>query len=129
MAVSLMAQMLEVANRAAARLAGGRVLIARGSEQLALDVVFGRDEDLVDDGAGGFVRIDHTNRDFIFPARRYVFGGQISEPQEGDRFTVVEQGENDGQVYEVFPLFAKELSCSCDPQGFLIRVHTKRVAP
>jgi hypothetical protein len=116
------------AHRAAARLAGGKVVVEWHGERVVVDAVFGKaNEEADDSGMRGTIRVEFSDRDYIFPAEQLVFAGRIAEPEDGMRFTVVEGDRKLGDSYEARPTPGAKCWRSCDPQGWLIRVHTKLV--
>jgi len=121
----LLDKVLQAAQRASSRVHGGQIIYERGAETVWITATFGRSEFQVE--AADTVRIEHTDRDFIFPAEALILGGRLAAPQQGDRITVVEQEHGDGQLFEVLPADGKQCFRQCDPTGHLIRVYTKRV--
>lgn len=122
-----MARAIAAAQRAAARVQGGAILYQRGNERIRIDdVTFGRTEYQAESADG--VRIEYTDRDFIFPAERLILGGKLATPQKGDKITVVATGGLDGEVFEVLPIDGKRCYRTCDSSGYVIRVYAKRVA-
>jgi len=111
-------------HRANAQLRGARILYARGDARIDLPAAFGNTEYAVD--AAGAVRIEHTDRDFIFEAAEFVLQGELATPQIGDRITVI---GDDGAYGDVFEVMAPPgLQCyHLSGQGILVRVHGKRV--
>jgi hypothetical protein len=77
----------------------------------------------------GSVRLERTDRDFIFPAESLILGGSLATPQRGDWITIVADvadGEIDGQVFEVLAPGGAQPYQLSDTVGTVIRVHTKR---
>jgi len=122
---------IELAHQAASRVAGGTIVYQRGDDRVSIEATFGRTEYQVE--TGKVVRLEHTDRDFIFQAQSLFFDGKLTTPKKGDRVTIVESGE----VFDVFPVrmspaisgqMTAQCFRACDPHGYLIRVHTKQVS-
>jgi hypothetical protein len=122
---SLRARVIAASHRAASHVHGGQIVYQRGDERVWISATFGRSEFTVE--TSDAVRIEHTDRDFIFPAESLTLGGTLATPLKGDRITVVEEEHGDGQVFEVLALAGEKVYRLCDSRGCLIRVHTKRV--
>ena len=69
----------------------------------------------------GRVKLERTDRDFIFPAALLDFGGGAVTPQRGD---VVESG---GECFEVMAPGREPHYRYCDPFQTVLRVHSKFV--
>jgi hypothetical protein len=120
------ARAIGAAQRAASRIQGGQIIYQRGNDRVWIrEATFGQSEFQVE--TSDVVRIEHTDRDFIFPAETLILGGRLATPQKGDRITVVEEEHDDGQVFEVLAPGGAQVYRLCDPHGHLIRVHAKRV--
>jgi hypothetical protein len=128
--MSILSSALEVAHRAAARVAGGRVVAQWQGESLTIEhCVFGRALQVCeDDAGGGAARLEYGQPDLVIEAASLVFGGRIVEPQDGMRFTAVAEGGTYGETYEATPNPGGRCFDNCDPRGVLIRVHAKKVA-
>ena len=73
------------------------------------------------------MRIETTDRDFMFPLKYLILGGQLTRPQRGDRITVVERiGENE-EVFEVLAPGGAQPYTIPDPEGLLLTVYAKRI--
>jgi hypothetical protein len=115
-----------MAARALARAAGGKIVYQRGERRVTIDdATFGRTEYEVE--AGQVVRIEHTDRDFIFPAESLILDGKLAVPQKGDRIAIVEDDHVDKQIFEVLAPAGSQVFKTCDAYGVMIRVHTKRI--
>ena len=127
--MSLLSQILAVAHRAASARNGGRVLWEQDGHSVVLEeVTFGRAFEAADDTAmGGTVRVEYSELDLIFPAADLVLNGVPSQPADGARVTILDEGPGQGDVYEAMPIPGANCYRSCDPQGVLIRVHAKQV--
>ena len=106
--------------------AGGTIVYQRGDCRTSLAATFGRTEFSVEEADSG--RVEYSDRDFIFPARTLTIAGVIVTPQRGDRITVFEEANINGQIFEVLAPGGMQPYRLCDLQGFLMRVHTKRVS-
>jgi hypothetical protein len=123
---TLMERGLDMLARALPETAGGRILYQRGEERIWIEAAFGRSEFQVESADG--VRIEHSDRDFIFPAEALILAGTPATPQRGDRISVVRENRLDLQVFEVLAPGGEQVYRQCDSQGIMIRVHTKRVS-
>lgn len=101
--------------------AGGTIVYARGTSRVSIEAGFGVSEFQTD--TAGSVLIEHTDRDFIFPAASLILGGTLATPQRGDQITVVDESK----VFEVLAPGGAQVYRPCDPQGIAIRVHGKRL--
>ena len=110
-----------------ARASGGRILVEQDGQQVVIaDAVFSRTTYEVTDSSGN-VQLRHTDRDFLVVADRWRIAGKIVDPKDGARITVLEQTRNPSEVYEVMPPPGMQSVERCDPQGYVIRVRTKKV--
>jgi len=98
---------------------GRSIVYQRGASSATITATFSRSE-LVTETTEG-TRLDHTDRDFIFPAASLVLAGVAVTPQKGDRVTVGEE------VFEVLPIDGKQCYRTSDPQGTMIRVFAKKI--
>lgn len=115
----LLGRLILAAHRAAAHVQGGDILYQRGANSVTITATFGRSQFVVE--AAGETRIEHTDRDFLFPAESLVLAGQATVPRKGDRITVA------GEVFEALPVDREQCYRRADPQGNMIRVFTKRI--
>ena len=99
--------------------AGGDIVYSRGASSVTITATFGRSQFMVE--SAGETRIEHTDRDFLFPAASLVLDGVAVTPQKGDRVTV------GAEVFEVLPIDGKQCYRTSDPQGTMIRVFTKKI--
>lgn len=113
---------LAMAARALPAVAGGAVVYSRGANSVELSAGFGKTDFQVE--TADAVRIEHTDRDFIFAAADLILGGTVATPQRGDRIEVIDEEE----TFEVLAPSGAQVYRSCDAEGLMIRVHTKRVA-
>jgi len=111
---------LVLAARALPAAAGGLITYARGAASCQIAATFGRTAFEV--ATASEVRIEHSDRDFNFPAAALVLDDVQSEPEKGDRITAAAGG-----VYEVLAPGREPVWEPCDPAGTLIRVHAKKV--
>ncbi len=110
--------------RASARAAGGKIIYKRGDDRVWIDATYGQTEFQVEENGG--VRLEHTDRDFIFPSASLVLGGSLATPQRGDRIRIVANGHIDGEDFEVLAPGGAQPYRLCDAAGAMIRVHAKR---
>lgn len=122
---TLMQRGLNMLARELPRAAGGKIVYQRGTQRVWLDATFGRTEFAVD--SSDVVRIEHTDRDFIFPAEGLILGGKLATPERGDLITLVEDDHGASQVFEVLSTDGKQCYRTCDTTGHMIRVYTKRI--
>jgi hypothetical protein len=120
---TLMERGLAMATRGGSRAAGGSILYERGDNRLTIDeAVFGQTAFQVEDAGG--IRVEHSDRDFIFPAIAMIFAGSLATPQRGDRVTIIGHDE----VYEVLaPGGAQVYRDTGMPGAMMRRVHTKKL--
>jgi len=122
---TLMERAVTMAARAMPAAAGGDIVYQRGGELSGeIAATFGKTEFQVESAEG--VRIEHTDRDFIFLMANLVVGGVLILPEKGDLITIL--GGPAGEVFEVLAPGGAQVYRACDPAGVLIRVHTKKVA-
>ena len=121
------AHLMLLAHRAASRMQGGWISYEQDGSCWRFRATYGRAPNLADDPArDGAMRIEYGVRDFIFPAHELKTNDALIEPKDGAKITILDEHEPDaGQVYEVMPLPGEKAWHSCDPQGVLLRVHTK----
>jgi len=105
--------------------AGGEVIYQRGDDRVWINATWGRTEFQIEDSDG--VRIEHSDRDFIFAATALILGGTLATPQRGDRVTIVREEHGDQQVFEVLAPGGSQVYRTCDPEGHVLRVHSKRM--
>lgn len=122
---TLLERGLKMLSRSTPGVAGGRIIYQRGTDQIWMEATFGRSEFNVETTEA--VWIESSDRDFIVDAESLILGGKRATPQRGDRITVVEEEHGDRQVFEVLAPAGAQVYRLCDPQGNLIRIHTKRL--
>jgi len=122
---TLMERGMSMLGREIPKVAGGQIVYQRGESRVWIDAAFGVTEFQVEDSGG--VRIEHSDRDFIFAMAGLILDGTIATPQRGDRITIVEDGGVDGQVFEVLAPGGAQVYRLCDAFGQMIRVHTKKL--
>ncbi len=115
----LLGRLILAAHRAAAHVQGGDIVYSRGASSVTITATFGRSQFMVE--SAGETRIEHTDRDFLFPADKLILAGQATVPHKGDRITVA------GEVYEALPVDREQCYRCGDPQGNMIRVFTKKI--
>lgn len=115
-------------GRSAPIAAGGTILYSRGDlcADGLITCVFGRTEFQVSDSSG--VRLEYSDRDFVFSASALGINGELATPQRGDRIEVIREDGLDNETFEVLAPAGSQVYRRCDPNGTLIRVHGKRVA-
>jgi hypothetical protein len=127
----LLALAIAASGRASARLQGGAVEVEwQGQVCLIEHCTFGTAlEQASDNGMSGTVRVEFSDRDFLFPAADLVFDGVQTEPQDRMRFRPLGPDRRPiaGEEYEALPMPGTRCYRSCDPQGLRLRVHTKKV--
>lgn len=123
--MTLSERALSFLSRAAADTAGGQIIYQRANSRVWIDAAFGVAEPQIDDSTGS--RIEHSDRDFIFPSAELTIDGTIATPQRGDRITIVQDGRVDGEVFEVLAPAGMQVYRLSDPTGINIRVHTKKL--
>ena len=121
---------LNLAARAGPTVAGGQIIYSRGTSQIWINATWGQTTFEVD-GTDG-VRVEHTDRDFIFESDKLILDGTRATPAKGDRVTVVGESHGDAAVYEVLSIGNRSGigdGCYrfCDPEERLVRVHGKKV--
>jgi hypothetical protein len=120
------ARAIQAAQRAASRVQGGSIVYQRGESRVTIDrATLGKTEFQVE--ADGAVRIEHTDRDFIFEAESLILGGQIAKPARGDRVTMIEPDGKFGDVYEVLAPAGQQVYRESDQFGVMIRVFGKKL--
>ena len=123
--MSFLESLLTAACRLSSVLSGGAIAYSRGSTSLPFVATYGRALESADDALmRGTDRLEFSDRDFLFPAASL---GSLGEPSDGDLVTIADGGREQGCVYEVMPIPGGRSFRSCDPQGIVIRVHTKLV--
>lgn len=72
-------------------------------------------------------RIEHGERDYLVLPDRYKLGpdGAACEPEEGDRFTSVENGQT--LVFRIMPIVGEPAWRVTEGRRMMYRVHCKRV--
>ena len=124
---TLMERGMKMLASAAPKVAGGQIIYQRGDSRVWIDATFGQTEFQIDEENG--VRIEHSDRDFIFAADALILSGSLATPQRGDRITVVAEEHGDGQVFEVLAPSGSQVYRLVNPEGHVLRVHTKRTTP
>lgn len=127
MSKTLMERGMEMAARQLPKAAGGEVIYSRGDQSVAWDATYGRTEFEVSEADGG-VRIEFSDRDFIGETDRLRLGGQIITPTRGDKITIVNEKHIAEQVFEVLAPGGEQPYRFCGPQGYMMRIHTKKVS-
>lgn len=102
---------------------GVTVTCRRGGDTASLTAVKSVHPVELDGGDGTTVAAERT--DWLIEAADYVFGGQATEPQDGDRIEQVIGSET--HVYEAMPLGTEACYRRTDSHGQAFRVHTKLV--
>ena len=115
---------LRVLARKLPEVAGGKILYRRGDNSVWIDATWGRMEFQVESADG--VRLEHTDRDFLFAVGELILGGNLATPERGDRIQI-----KGGSVYEVLPLDGEKCYTTAGPDGagndMQSRVHGKRI--
>ena len=115
---------IRLACRAATRVQGGRIRYIRGESSVWIDATFGQSEFQIE--SANEVRIEHTDRDFLFAVAELILGGQLATPQRGDLIQV-----EHGDLYKVLPLDGERCYRTAGPgadgKDALYRVHAKRI--
>lgn len=101
------------------------IIYARGNEVIEFCATFGRKLFQLQDIDGG-IRMQWSDRDFIFPATSLDFGGGPVLPRRGDTVTV-DLGDGTGIVYEVAAPGGEQPYRWSDPFKKSLRVHAKQV--
>lgn len=123
---TLMERAAGLASRLLPKVAGGEIIYQRGESRVWINAAFGKSEFHVE--TADSVRIEHTDRDFIFAADLLILDGALATPQRGDRITVVSEEFGDNQVFEVLAPGGLQPYRLCNTEGHLIRVHTKKLS-
>lgn len=117
---TLLERGIRMAARALPESAGGAVTLSRGATTGATpNAAFGQTQFQVE--VNGSVRVETSDRDFIIAAADYVIGSATT-PARGDRIT------SGSEVYEVLAPGGADVYRKCDPQGIVLRIHTKRLS-
>ena len=122
---TLMVRALSLAARALPAAAGGPIQYDGEGDTVWMDAAFGRSEFQVESSDG--MRLEYTDRDFIFPADRLILNGELATPKRGHRITIIKT-RGDTEVFEVLAPGGAQVYRLCDPEGYMIRVHTKRLS-
>lgn len=117
--MTLLERGIDMASRLLPAAAGGEITYAHGAITVKIDAAFGSSEFATSIADG--VLVEHSDRDFIFPAADLVLSGVVATPTRGDRITV------GTEVFEVMAPGGAQVYRPCDPQGAMIRVHTKKL--
>jgi hypothetical protein len=123
---TLLERGMDMIARAAPKVAGGRIIYQRGDSRVWIDATWGRTEFQTDTADG--VRIEHSDRDFIFASAALVLGGVLATPARGDRITLVFENQTDGDVFEVLAPSGAQPYRLCDPEGVMMRVYGKKIS-
>jgi len=123
---TLLERGMAMLSRSAPKVAGGIIIYQRDEQRVWINATWGRTEFSIETGDGG-VRLETSDRDFIFAADELPLGGILANPQRGDRVTVVNEQHIDEEVYEVLAPGGAQVYRLCDPEGVMIRVHGKRL--
>lgn len=121
---SLIERALGLAARTLPAVAGGPIFYEGEGDTVWMDAAFGRSQFQVETAEG--IQIEYTDRDFLFSADRLILNGELATPKRGHRIGVIEK-RGDGQMFEVLAPGGAQVYRFCDPQGYMIRVHTKRL--
>ena len=95
--------------------------------QIRLPAVPSKPEELVD-AATGEVRIEAESLDWTICARDLILAGTILRPARGHKIYRANPVTHAAEVYEVLPIDGEQCFVKLDPDGRLIRVHTKRLS-
>ena len=97
----------------------------RGGESIAITATLGATSVEVTDDTGATVR--SPQMDFIVSAAELLLGGTAATPRIGDRIHVASADGTAGKtlVYEVLTLPDGKHYRPCDPDGRMLRIHTK----
>lgn len=107
-------------GRVTPEVAGGTIVVSRGNASVSLAATFGRTEFVVEENGGQ--RIEWSDRDFIVASADLILVGTRATPMRGDRVKVVATGE----VFEILAPGNEQPFRMADPEGTLLRIHTKR---
>ena len=99
------------------------VIYQRGGQSVEIAATLGSTTYEVADESGVTVQAKAT--DFIVSAGALVLGGEVTQPNVGDRLSVTD-GDT-VQVFEVLDLAGAGHYRPCDPNGRMLRIHTKQV--
>lgn len=105
--------------------AGRTVTYCRGAGTVSLTATVGRTLMRLADGQGGTF-VEWTDRDYLFPAADLILSGSLTEPARGDQIRDTDEAGN-VVVYEVLAPGGEPPWRYSDPQGVMLRVHTKLV--
>ena len=117
---TLMQRGVALLARAGPSAAGGTIVYSRGADSVSLAATYGRSEFTSE--RDGVMTVEANDRDFTFEIDDLILGGVETLPQRGDRITDAE-----GRLFEVLALAGAQVYRSCDAEGTMVRVHTKRI--
>ena len=100
-----------------------RVVYSRGDDSVEVAATIGRTVFEIDDGSGAVVQWE--SRDFLITAGDLVLGGEVVEPEPGDK--IREEQDSKVHVYEVMAPGKERCWRYSDPYRRTLRVHTKQV--
>jgi hypothetical protein len=95
------------------------VTYRRGGRSVSIAATKGRTASPTDSQFG---ILDINECDWIITASLIVLGGSVVQPQRDDEII-----EADGQRWHVLPTEGEQVFRPADPQGTLLRIHTKRI--
>jgi len=104
---------------------GLSVTYHRGESSVQVTAVVGRTLYEADDASGAIVKAEA--RDYLIEAVALDFGAGTVRPEPGDRIWEPLAGGESADVYEVMPLGPEPCYRKSDPQGNVLRVHTKLI--